>query len=241
MKSAIITGASRGIGEAVALAFTDNYDYIAICCSKDVDNLSKVENLIKNKNTACHSFVGDISDYGFAKDMIDTVIKESGSIDTLINNAGISITGLFTDTTPNQWQQIINTNLTSVYNTCHLTVPHMIRKKSGRIINISSVWGLAGASCEVIYSATKGGINSFTKALAKELAPSNIPVNAIAFGAVDTIMNSHLSSEDIQILNEEIPYGRMASCQEAGIFVKKILSMPEYFTGEIVKFDGGWI
>ncbi len=241
MKSVIVTGASRGIGKSISLALTKDYDYIAICCNKDIDNLTDVKNRIEAAGTICHSFIGDISDYNFSKNIIDTVAQETGGVDALINNAGISITGLFTDTSPNDWQKILNTNLTSIYNTCHLAVPYMLKKKCGKIINISSVWGLVGASCEVAYSTTKGGVNSFTKALAKELAPSNISVNAIAFGAIDTSMNKHLSKEEYESLEEEIPYGRMASCKEAGDFVKKILSMPEYFTGEVIKFDGGWI
>ncbi len=241
MKSIIITGASRGIGKAIALALTNDYDYIAICCSKDVDNLYRVQAHIEATGTICHSFIGDVSDYDFIKNMVDTVISEAGEINTLVNNAGISITGLFTHTTPVDWKTIIGANLTSIYNTCHQVVPHMVSQKSGKILNISSVWGLTGASCEVAYSTTKGGINSFTKALAKELAPSNISVNAIAFGAIDTDMNSQLTSEEIAMLENEIPYGRMATCEEAGVFVKNILSMPEYFTGEVVKFDGGWI
>ena len=117
----------------------------------------------------------------------------------------------------------------------------MVRQKSGRIVNISSVWGLAGASCEAAYSATKGAVNAFTKALAKELAPSGISVNAIAFGAVDTRMNSFLSEEDRAALEEEIPFGRMATADEAALTIVKLLEMPEYLTGEVIKVDGGWI
>lgn len=240
MKSIIITGASRGIGRALAMKLSDNYDYVAICCHKNQQALEAVYNEIKGKCT-CKTFIGNISDYEFAKSMIDTVIKEAGSIDTLINNAGISITGLFQDTTPNMWQSIINTNLTSVYNTCHLAINNMISNHAGKIINVSSVWGLVGASCEVAYSATKGAINSFTKALAKELAPSNISVNAVAFGAIDTEMNNHLDEEEKAMLCDEIPYGKMASPEEAADFISKLLEMPEYFTGEVVKFDGAWI
>ena len=117
----------------------------------------------------------------------------------------------------------------------------MIKEHSGRIINVSSVWGLVGASCEVAYSATKGAINSFTKALAKELAPSNISVNAIAFGAIDTDMNNNLSPEERTALEYEIPYGRMATPKEAAQCISNLLTMPTYLTGEVLKFDGGWI
>ncbi len=241
MKTAIITGASRGIGRACAIELSRDYDLLAICCKENKDKLEETASHIRKNSCEVMAFTGDISDYDFVSDMIFSIINKSGRIDTLINNAGIASIGLFTDVTPSDWQKMLDTNLTSVYNTCHAVVPHMIHEKEGRIINISSVWGLIGASCEVCYSATKGAINSFTKALAKELAPSNISVNAIALGAVDTDMNSELTSEDKTALCEEIPYGRMANCEESALFIKKLSEMPSYFTGEVVKFDGGWI
>lgn len=240
MKSAIITGASRGIGRQIAIELSSEYDYLAICCKSSKDQLNTLYNEIKS-NCAVKAFIGDVADYDFVKDMVNTVITDVGSIHTLINNAGISVTGVFSDTTPSMWQNILNTNLSSIYNTCHSATPNMIHNKDGRIINISSVWGVVGASCEVAYSATKGAINSFTKALAKELAPSNISVNAIAFGAIDTEMNNHLNEEEKQLLCDEIPFGRMASAKEAAMCVSKLLAMPSYFTGEVVKFDGAWI
>lgn len=240
-KTAIITGASRGIGKATALLLAKDYDYIAICCKASSADLENVATTIRQTGTECTTFVGDIADYGFVADMVSKVVAHTGSIHTLINNAGISTVGLFTDTTPDMWRQIIDTNLTSVYNTCHCVVPHMVHAKSGHIINVSSVWGLVGASCEVAYSATKGAINSFTKALAKELAPSNIAVNAIAFGAIDTTMNGHLSEEELASLADDIPAGRMASSEEAAQCIANLLAMPTYLTGEVLKFDGAWI
>ncbi len=241
MKTALITGASRGIGRETAIALAKDYNYIAICSKSNKAMLDETKSLIEKQGSLCLSFLGDVSDYSFVSDMVNSIIETTGSVDTLINNAGIASIGLFTDVTPEQWNHILNTNLTSVYNTCNLIVPCMVQKKQGHIINISSVWGLTGASCEVAYSATKGAINSFTKALAKELAPSNISVNAIAFGAIDTDMNSELTSEDISTLNNEIPFGRMATPQEAALCIKNLLAMPSYLTGEILKFDGGWI
>lgn len=241
MKSIIITGASRGIGRETALAVSQDYDYIGICCSKDVDSIKNIQDQIIKQGRSCHSFVGDVGDYSFIKDMVDTVAKEAGEISALVNNAAISHVGLLTDVTPDVWQRIINTNLSSAYNMCHAALPYMINRKWGKIINISSVWGLVGASCEVAYSTTKGAVNAFTKALAKELAPSNISVNAIAFGAVNTTMNGHLSPEDMNALEEEIPYGRMATAKEAAQCIKNVLTMPSYLTGEVIKFDGGWI
>lgn len=241
MKSIIITGASRGIGYEAALALSQDFDYIAICCSKDAKRLGELQEKIKAGGKACLAMVGDVADYSFARKMTDTVIKDSGEISVLINNAAISRVGLFTDTTAHDWQHILNTNINSVYNFCHTVLPHMIQKKAGKIINISSVWGLVGASCEVAYSTTKGAVNAFTKALAKELAPSNISVNAIAFGAVNTTMNSNLDPDELSALCDEIPYGRMCTPIEASQCIKGILDMPEYLTGEVVKFDGGWI
>ncbi len=241
MKSIIITGASRGIGYEAALLLAQDYDYIAICCSKDAEGLDKLKSELTNQGKACLALVGDVSDYSFAKNMVDTVIRDAGEITTLVNNAAISQVSLFTDTTPDMWQHMMNVNINSVYNFCHATLPYMINKKVGRIINISSVWGLVGASCEVAYSTTKGAINAFTKALAKELAPSNISVNAIAFGAVDTTMNGHLDPEELTALCDEIPYGRMCTPAEAAQCIKGLLDMPEYMTGEVVKVDGGWI
>lgn len=240
MNVTIITGASRGIGRAIALTLAENNTYIAIC-GRHSDTLLPVAEEVRAKGSICHAFVGDVSDYSFVKSMADTVLAEAGHIDFLVNNAAISKVGLFTDLSPAEWNELINTNLTSIYNTCHCTVPSMISKKSGRILNISSVWGLVGASCEVAYSASKGAVDSFTRALAKELAPSNISVNAIAFGAIDTEMNAQLTTEEKNALCEEIPYGKMATPEEAATFVSKILSMPSYLTGEVLKFDGGWI
>ncbi len=241
MKSVIITGASRGIGRAAALALAPETECMAICCHTQADELHTVKKEIEAQDCKCLTFIGDISDYSFTAGMVQAVTSVTGKIDALINNAAISSVGLFTDMSPEQWQHMINVNLNSIYNTCHCVVPHMIHEHAGHILNISSVWGLAGASCEVAYSAAKGAVNSFTKALAKELAPSHIAVNAIAFGAIDTSMNAHLTLEERQMLEDEIPYGRMATSEEAAICIKNIINMPSYLTGEIIKFDGGWI
>lgn len=241
MKSIIITGASRGIGASTALLLAEKYDYMAICSHSSPDALNTIKTEVEKKNCICRAFTGDVSDYSFAADLVANVIKDTGHIDVIINNAAISTVGLFTDMKPEEWHRIIDINLNSLYNMCHNVVPHMVREHSGRIINISSVWGLVGASCEVAYSATKGAVNSFSKALAKELAPSHISVNAIAFGAVDTSMNSHLSEVELNALCEEIPYGKMATSEEAATCIGHVIDMPSYLTGEVIKFDGAWI
>ena len=241
MSTAIITGASRGIGKATAKALAKDFQNIVIVSKSGGSKLDDVKKSILKEGCGCLSFTGDVSDYCFVESIVQTTLANTGSIDLLVNNAGISTVGLFMDMTPEEWNTILNVNLTSIYNTCHAVLPHMVSRKSGKIINISSVWGICGASLEVAYSATKGAINSFTKALAKELAPSNIQVNAVAFGAIDTEMNSHLCKEEKACLEEEIPYGRMATPEEAAMCIKNVVSMPSYLTGEIIKFDGGWI
>ena len=143
--------------------------------------------------------------------------------------------------TISDWNKIVSTNLTSVFSTCNCLIPSMVSRKSGKILQISSVWGNVGASCEVAYSTTKGGINAFTKALAKELAPSNIQVNAIACGCIDTSMNHQLSMEERTSLEEEIPAGRFGSPQEVADFVMQLADSPSYLTGQIIGLDGGYI
>lgn len=149
--------------------------------------------------------------------------------------------GLFQDMTPEEWKQILDTNLSSAFYTSKLAVTNMIQQKSGKIINISSVWGNAGASTEAAYSASKGGLNSFTKALAKELAPSNIQVNAIALGMMDTDMNNCFSMEEKASIIEDIPAGRMGNPKEAAELVINLLKSPAYLTGQIITLDGGWL
>ena len=173
--------------------------------------------------------------------LLNDTIHHFHHIDVLVNNAGISYIGLLTDMSSEDWQNILSTNLTSVFNSCRLTVPGMVHRHSGKIINISSVWGCCGASCEVAYSATKGGINAFTQALAKELAPSNIQVNAIACGAIDTEMNAFLSEEDRQALTDEIPSGRFGRPEEVAELVLDLSENHHYMTGQIIRLDGGWI
>ena len=240
-KTAIITGASRGIGKACALKLASHFDRIIITSYHNSDELLKVRDEIKKKGTDCLAFTGDIGDYRFVEVMISECINRFQKIDLLVNNAGISYVGLLTDMTPTDWDDVIRTNLTSVFNCCRQVVPYMVHEKSGHIINISSMWGLQGASCEVAYSASKGGVNSFTQALAKELAPSNIRVNALACGTVDTDMNSCFSSEDMEALCNDIPIGRMATPGEIADMIWLLYNSPAYLTGEIIKIDGGYL
>lgn len=184
---------------------------------------------------------GDMGDFSFCQEVFAKAHRHGLYPDLVINNAGISYIGLLQDMTPEEWDRIVRTNLTSVFNCSKLAIPHMLEQKSGKILNISSVWGNVGASCEVAYSATKGGINSFTRALAKELAPSNVQVNAVACGAIDTDMNHFLEKEELEALKEEIPAGRLAKPEEVAQLLLQLARSDSYLTGQIIGFDGGWI
>ena len=209
-------------------------------CFRHPEKLESLKNEILEENVSCLSFCGDISDPSFVDEMIKQSLLTFSKIDCLVNNAGISLVGLFTDATIDDWNLMINTNLTSVFTTCKNIVPHMLHHHEGKIINISSIWGDAGASCEVLYSTTKGGINAFTKALAKEVAASNIQVNAIAFGMIDTEMNAEFDEEDLALIKEEIPADYIASPKEAAQMVYHVATSPAYMTGQIITFSGGW-
>ena len=240
-KTVLITGSSRGIGKAIAMKYAKKGYNVVINCKTNEELLLKVKKEIESFQTNCLAFVGDVGDYATCELLFEQIKKHFGSIDVLINNAGISYIGLLTDMKPNEWNQIIQNNLTSVFNCCHLAIPYMIHKQKGKIVNISSVWGVTGASCEVAYSTTKGGMNAFTKALAKELAPSNIQVNAIACGAIDTEMNQFLSDEELLQLIDEIPANRLGRAEEVANLVYSITHKNQYLTGQIIQLDGGWI
>lgn len=240
-KTVLITGASRGIGKAIALRFAREGFRIAITCKSSKNELLNTKAEIEAMGSPCLAYVGDMGSYPAVEELYKLLNKTFGPVHILVNNAGISHVGLFTETDINTWNAVINSNLTSVYNCCSQAVPDMIRAKAGKIINISSVWGVCGASCEVAYSASKGGMNTFTKALAKELAPSNIQVNAIACGAVDTSMNSFLSRADMEALTEEIPAGRLGKPEEVAELTWQLASGNEYLNGQVITLDGAWI
>ena len=236
----LITGASRGIGKATALRFAREGFNIIITCSTSKDDLNSLKSEIEALGVKCYAFVGDISQNEQVS-LLFNQLKEVNFIpDILINNAAISHIGLLQDMSIDEWNRIMGINLTGAFNTCQQAIPYFISNKSGCIINISSMWGNCGASCEVAYSASKGGINAFTKALAKELAPSNIPVNAIAFGMVDTSMNSFLSEEERSAIMDEIPAGRILSPEEAADIIFDISRLNTYITGQIITADGGY-
>ena len=242
MKSTVlITGASRGIGQAIAIAFAKAGYQLVITCSKTEDDLLELADILTNHySVPVLTSIGDISDYNYVHQLFKDIEARFGGVDVLINNAGISYIGLLTDMSIEDWNQIINTNLTSIFSTSKHAIPYMLQKKAGKIINISSVWGNVGASCEVAYSACKGGMNTFTKALAKELAPSNIQVNAIACGCIDTQMNACFSEEDRVALAEDIPAGRFGTPKEVADLALNLATGHNYLTGQIITLDGGW-
>lgn len=239
-KTILITGASRGIGHALALAYAGK-QYNLVICGRNSRTLENTADEIRLLGADCLAVTCDVGKYEEVKALFDRISERFGNIDVLINNAGISHIGLIQDMSIDDWNNIVNTNLSSIFSTCKLAIPDMIRNHSGSIINISSVWGVCGASCEVAYSATKGGINAFTKALAKELAPSGINVNAIACGVIDTDMNRCFSDEERQNIIEEIPAGRMGSPDEVASLALSISEGSNYLTGQIIVLDGGYI
>lgn len=240
-KTVLITGASRGIGKSSALLFAAKGYHIFLNCSTSICELKDVKEEIDDKQTgSCQIVQGNVGNPKDVEQIFEQIYQTCDCLDVLINNAGIAHIGLLSDMSNSEWEHIIQTNLSSVFYCCRLAIPPMTARKQGRIINISSMWGASGASCEVAYSASKSGVNGFTKALAKELAPSNIQVNAIAFGVIDTDMNRQLSEEERKDLAYEIPMGYFGAPGEAARMVWDIANAPSYMTGQIIGFDGGF-
>lgn len=237
-KKALITGASRGIGKAIATALAQaGYD-LYLTCNKNAAMLEEAaQGLEREYHISCHCYTFSICD----EEPLQRMFTEIPFLDILVNNAGISYIGLLTDMSYQEWKKIIDINLNACFLTCKYAVPEMVRRHSGKIVNISSVWGNVGASMEVAYSASKGGMNAFTKALAKELAPSNIQVNAIACGVIDTDMNHCFDKAELEALVQEIPADRMGKPKEVAELVKLLCTGNEYLTGQIITLDGGWI
>lgn len=240
-KYALITGASRGIGRSTALYFAREGYHVFLNCNTSKEQLTETAALITTERKgSCTLVPGNVGEPESVKNIFKEIYNYCSCLDVLVNNAGISHIGLLMDMSDAEWLRVIQTNLSSVFYCCREAVPPMIARKSGRIINVSSMWGNHGASCEAAYSASKAGVNGLTKALAKELAPSNIQVNAIAFGVIDTEMNGQLNIEEKNALEEEIPMGRFGTAEEAAKMVWDMAHAPAYMTGQVVGFDGGF-
>ena len=215
--------------------------FLTAACSKSANELFALKQSLEELyHVTVLASVGNIGDSAYVCRLFDEIKDLFGGVDVVINNAGISHIGLLTDTTFEKWNSLIQTNLSATFYTSKLSIPYMLSKHAGKIINISSVWGTVGASCEVAYSASKGGLNAFTKALAKELAPSNIQVNAIACGCIDTAMNQCFSTEERASLEEEIPAGRFGTPEEVAELTYSLASNHNYLTGQVITLDGGW-
>lgn len=240
-KYVLVTGSSRGIGRACALAFARSGYHVFINAARSVELLYKLGEELKKAGASFTCVPGDVSSPDQVSRIFDVIRSECGCLDVLVNNAGISHFGLLSDLSDDEWRTILDTNLSSAFYCCRAAIPGMVARKSGRIINISSMWGVSGASCEAAYSASKAGMNGLTKALAKELAPSGISVNALACGVIDTEMNARLTPEESLALAEEIPAGRFGSPEEAAQIVRMLAEAPLYMTGQIIGVDGGFL
>ena len=244
-KGVLITGASRVIGRAAALLLARYGFHLFLNSAHHLDALKEVQKeILRLPGASCELCPGNVGDPGQVRNMFSQISRSEqvdGGVEILINNAGISHIGLLSDMTDSEWNQVIATNLSSAFYCCREAIPHMVSKKTGKILNISSMWGRSGASCEAAYSASKAGIHGLTQALAKELAPSNIQVNAIAFGVIDTAMNQMLDPDEWLALQDEIPAGRFAAPEEAAQMILHVLQAPSYMTGQIIGFDGGFL
>ena len=241
-KTVLITGSSKGIGAATAILFAqkgynvvinfnDSYEAASLLCRSLVANGYSV---ITQKANVANRLEVEL--------MVKETLYKFGSLDILINNAGISHQALITETDEIDFDHIVDVNLKGVFNCCKSVVPSMVSRQSGKIINISSMWGQVGASCEVAYSAAKAGVIGLTKALAKELAPSGICVNCIAPGLIETSMNSNLTVEELTDFVKEIPLGRMGSADEVAAAIEFLASDgADYITGQVLGINGGYV
>ena len=238
-KTIIVTGASRGIGAAIVKMLAKEDYNIVLNYNKSEEIAKKMQEEFTKQGKNVEIFKADVSKREEVKKLIEFTINKFEKIDVLINNAGISQTRLFTDITDEDWNNMLNVNLNSVFYMTQEVLPYMIHEKEGCIINISSIWGITGAACETHYSVAKAGVDAMTKSLAKELGPSNIRVNSIAPGIIDTDMNKYLLDEELANIEEEIPLGKIGSPETIAKCVKWLIE-DDYTTGQIIGINGGW-
>ncbi|MCC0685552.1 elongation factor P 5-aminopentanone reductase [Clostridioides sp. ZZV14-6345] len=241
-KTVLITGGSRGIGKALSKAFAKEGYNILINFNKSENEAKELYTILNEKNFSVKLFKADVSNREDVENMMDYCVKEFGGLDVLVNNAGISQDKLFTDITDEDWDNMMNINLKGSFYCSQVALKYMISEKKGNIINISSIWGISGASCEVHYSITKAGMIGMTKALAKEVGPSNIRVNSIAPGVINTDMLSGYNEEDINVLVEETPLMRLGTPEDianCAIFLASDKS--NFITGQVISPNGGFV
>lgn len=241
MKTVVVTGASKGIGRAVAKEFANNGYNVVICYNKSVSDAQQLLNEVSQTTRAIAVRV-DVSNEDDVKNMVEITKKTFGNIDVLVNCAGVSDTRLLIDSTKDDYDFVFDTNMRGTYNTCKLVGREMLSNQSGKIINISSIWGLRGGSCESVYSASKGAIIAFTKALAKELGPNGINVNAVAPGFIQTDMTKYVTNEIKQEIMESSALGRLGTPEDVASVVLFLASeKSEFITGQVIGVDGGWL
>ena len=238
MKTVLVTGGSRGIGKAIVQKFAENNYNVILNYNKSFESASQIEKNYKNIKI----FKADVTDRKEVQNMINYAYSTFGNIDILVNNAGIGCTGLLQDLSYEEWNTVFNVNVNGVFNCTQQVLPKMISNHSGKIINISSIWGMVGASCEVAYSASKSAIIGFTKALAKEVGPSGITVNAVAPGIIMTDMVSSYSIEEFEEIRKQIPLGEIGSTEDIANAVYFLASdESRYITGQVLSPNGGWV
>lgn len=241
MKTVVVTGASKGIGRAVAKEFANNGYNVVICYNKSVSDAQQLLNEVSQTTRAIAVKV-DVSNEDDVKNMVEITKKTFGNIDVLANCAGVSDTRLLIDSTKDDYDFVFDANMRGTYNTCKLVGREMLSSQSGKIINISSIWGLRGGSCESVYSASKGAIIAFTKALAKELGPNGINVNAVAPGFIQTDMTKNVTEEIRQEIMDNSALGRLGTPEDVASVVLFLASeKSEFITGQVIGVDGGWL
>ncbi len=243
MKTALVTGASRGIGTACAIALAKCGYNIVLNYNKSEDKAKSIASIIaENYGVDVMCVKADVAEKSEVDLMVQSALEKFSKIDVLVNNAGVSLQKLFTDTTKEDWDNVISTNLSSVYNVTNAVLKSMIRNHKGSIVNISSMWGQVGASCEVAYSASKAGVIGLTKALAKEVALSGVRVNCVAPGVVMTDMMSDFSDEDLELIKEDIPLNMFGTAKNVADMVAFLVSeKAEYITGQVIGVNGGMV